>query len=334
VFDGLWAHISGAGRGNFNQRFAQPSRMSGQWNGIGNPVDLEPFTPGELLAGAAKVGVAPKMFLSNGSHEYWGRAASLNHTSRDGKQDIDTPAEARVYYVAGTQHTSAGNTAAMRGLVQNQTNPVEWRFFLRAMLVAMNAWITDGVPPPASQAPSISKGELVAANALKFPKIPGVAVPKEAYAPRTLDFGPEFFTKGIAAIEPPKLGAAFVTLVPQVNADGNETSGVLLPGVRFPLATYTGWNLRDPQTGAPEGLYPLQGSMIRFARTKAERERSGDPRLSVEERYKNAADYARRIEAAAKELVLQRFLLERDAAIAIAQAKVRWESVMGPATAK
>jgi hypothetical protein len=297
-------------------------------------VDLAPFTPGELLAGAAKAGVAPKVFLTNGSHEYWGRAASLNHTSADGGRDRDIVPEARVYYVAGTQHVAAANTAGMRGVVQNPTNPMEWRFFLRAMLTSMNAWISHGTTPPASQTPSVAKGELVAVGAVKFPKIPGVAVPKESYAPVALDFGPGFASMGIASVEPPSSGAPFATLVPQVNADGNESSGVVLPDLRVPLATYTGWNLRDPQSGAPEGLYALQGSMIPFARTRAEREKSGDPRLSIEERYRDQAEYLRRIEAAARQLVLQRYLLERDMPLIVARARVRWESLMGIAAAR
>jgi hypothetical protein len=333
VFEGVWAHISGSGHGGFNQRFAQASRMSGQWNGIDNPVDLPPFTPGELLAAAGKA-TAPKLFLTNGSHEYWGRGASLNHTSPDGTADKEISADARVYFLAGTQHGSATNTGNMRGLAQNLTNPMDWRFFQRAILIALNEWITNGTPPPASQVPSVAKRELVAVSAVKFPRIPGVAVPKFAYAPRLLDFGPEFLTKGIAAFEPPKEGAPFVTLVPQVNVDGNETSGVVLPELRVPLATYTGWNLRDPKIGAPEGMYALQGSMIPFAQTKAAREKSGDPRLSIEERYKDQGEYLRKIEGAARQLAAQRFLLDRDVPLVIARARARWESLVAPSLAK
>jgi hypothetical protein len=270
VFEGVWAHIAGAGHGDFNMRFAQPSRMSGEWNGTSNPVDLPPFSPSELAAGGGKNAV-PKLFLTNGSHEYWGRAASLNHTTVDGKQDAAIGSDVRIYYVAGTQHGTATNTSSMRGLVQNETNPMEWRWFLRAMLTSMNAWITNGTEPPPSRVPSAAKGELVAANVVKFPRIPGVNVATEAYRPRALDFGPEFLSKGVATLEPPKYGAPFQAMVPQVDADGNEISGVRLPELRVPLATYTGWNLRDPKIGGAEGLYALQGSMIPFARTKAAR---------------------------------------------------------------
>jgi len=77
VFDGVWAHVAGGGHGDFNQHFAQPSRTSGQFSGVDFPTDLPPFTPDELLAKSVKAGVAPKLLLSNGSHEYWGRAAGF-----------------------------------------------------------------------------------------------------------------------------------------------------------------------------------------------------------------------------------------------------------------
>src|SRR5580704_10091569 len=103
VIDGVWAHVAGGGHGDFNQRFAQPSRTSGQFSGVDFPTDLPPFHPDELLAKSATAGVAPKLLLSNGSHEYWGRAAGLNHISVDGKRDVAASANVRIYYVAGTQ---------------------------------------------------------------------------------------------------------------------------------------------------------------------------------------------------------------------------------------
>jgi len=314
VFDGVWAHVAGGGHGDFNQRFAQPSRTSGEFSGVDFPTDLPPFHPDELLAKSAKAGVAPKLLLSNGSHEYWGRAAGLNHISDDGKHDVGVSANVRIYYVAGTQHGAGGGP---NPLVQNPTNPMDWSFFQRAMLVALNKWITDGTVPPASQVPRIDKDQLVAASALRFPIIPGVNVVKQAYAPQRLDL----------ANEPPTVGEAFPALVPQVDADGNETSGIRLPELRFPLATYMGWNLRNPSVGAPTEQYPLIGSMVAFPRTRAEREKSGDPRRSIEERYQSQEEYLGKIEGAAKELAKERFLLEADIPQVVARAKQRWEQL-------
>jgi hypothetical protein len=314
VFDGVWAHVAGGGHGDFNQRFAQPSRTSGQFSGVDFPTDLPPFNPDELLAKSAKSGTAPKLLLSNGSHEYWGRAAALNHISEDGKRDVGLSSNVRVYYVAGTQHGAGG---APNPNVQNPTNPMDWSFFQRAMLVALNEWVTDGTAPPASQVPRIDKDQLVAASALRFPRIPGVNVVQTAYAPRRLDLGSE----------PPKLGDAFPALVPQVDRDGNETSGIRLPELRVPLATYMGWNLRAPSVGAPTEQFPLIGSMVAFPRTRAEREKSGDPRLSIEERYASQQEYLVKIEAAARELAKERFLLESDIPQVVARAKQRWEQL-------
>jgi hypothetical protein len=314
VFDGVWAHVAGGGHGDFNQRFAQPSRTSGQFSGIDFPTDLPPFTPAEVLAKSTKEGVAPKLLLSNGSHEYWGRAAGLNHITEDGKRDVAPPADVRIYYVAGTQHGTGGGANPS---VQNPTNPMDWSFFQRAMVVALNKWITDGTAPPASQFPRIDKDQLVRVAALRFPRIPGVNIVTQAYAPRRLDLGDE----------PPRLGEAYPALVPQVDADGNETSGIRLPELRVPLATYMGWNLRNPSVGAPTEQYPLIGSMVAFPRTRAEREKSGDPRLSIEERYKDQQEYLDKIEAAANDLAKQRFLLEADIPQVVARAKQRWEQI-------
>ena len=306
VFDGVWAHVAGGGNGDFNQRFAQPGRTSGEFSGVDFPTDLPPFHPDELLAKSAKASVAPKLLLSNGSHEYWGRAAGLNHVSEDGKRDVAPSSDVRIYYVAGTQHGTGGGANPQ---VQNPTNPMDWSFFQRAMLVALNKWITDGTAPPASQIPRIDKDQLVTASALRFPRIPGVNVVKEAYAPKRPDSG------------------AFPALVPQVDADGNETSGIRLPELRFPLATYMGWNLRNPSIGAPTEQYPLIGAMVAFPRTRAEREKSGDPRLSIEERYKDEQEYLGKIESAARELAKQRFLLEADVPQVVAKAKQRWQQL-------
>ncbi|HSP70118.1 MAG TPA: alpha/beta hydrolase domain-containing protein [Bryobacteraceae bacterium] len=318
VFDGVWAHVAGGGHGDFNQRFAQPSRTSGQFSGVDFPTDLPPYLPDELLAKSAKASVAPKLLLSNGSHEYWGRAAGLNHIREDGKRDVAPTGDVRIYFVAGTQHGAGGGANPS---VQNPTNPMDWSFFQRAMLVALNQWITDGTAPPASQVPRIhadnDKDQLVTAPALRFPRIPGVNIVKTAYAPRRLDL----------SSEPPKGGEAFPALVPQVDADGNETSGIRLPELRVPLATYMGWNLRSPSVGAPTEQFPLIGSMVAFPKTRAEREKSGDPRLSIEERYPSQQEYLSKIEAAARDLAKQRFLLEADIPQVVARAKQRWEQL-------
>jgi len=335
VFDGVWAHVAGAGRGSFDHRFAQPSRDGHPRLNLLYPSDIFPFTDepetdggitDSILERARKDGVVPKVFYSNGAYEYWGRATSLIHTGLDGKKDVPPSPNTRIFFIAGAQH--GPNAQPTKTVTQNRANPEDYRFAMRALLLDMNAWITDGTAPPESKIPRIGKDELVAPSALNFPKIPGIALPKEPYLAWHLDFGPEFRTKGIIAYDPPKVGAPFPILVPQVNADGNETAGIRLPEQIVPLATYTGWNLRDPKIGAPDVIYNMVGSFIPFAKTKAEREASGDPRPSIEERYHGKDDYLAQVKQAAEALVAQRLLIEGDVDKVVAKASARWDSLV------
>lgn len=327
AFDGIWAHIGGGGVGSFNVRFAQPSRM--RWF---YPTDLPPFTPDGLFEKSRRDGVAPKLFLSNNSNEYWNSAGSLVHTSLDGKHDVAPPADARIYFVAGMQHVSGPGGASP--LVRYPRNDMEIHWLMNAMMIAMNDWITKGIEPPASRYPSASRGELVDLASYKFPKIPGVQPLTRFYHPLALDFGPEFATQGIISIEPPKVGSAYRTLIPQVDSDGNEIAGVHLPELSVPLGTYTAWNLRSPKIGAPDSTYVNIGSFFAFSTSRAERQRASDPRLSVEERYRGEQDYLSKTEAAARQLVKQRYLLERDLPDVLENARQHWESLMGASSTK
>jgi hypothetical protein len=335
VFDGVWAHVAGAGRGSFDHRFAQPSRDGHPLLNLMYPSDIFPFTDepetdagitDSILARARKDGVVPKIFYSNGAYEYWGRAASLIHISPDGKKDAPPAPDTRVYFIAGAQH--GANAQPVKTVTQNLANPEDHRFAMRALLMDMNNWVTSGAAPPDSKIPRIGKDELVAPGALNFPKVPGIALPKEPYLAWHLDFGPDFRSKGIVTQDPPKVGTPFSVLVPQVNGDGNETAGIRLPEQMVPLATYTGWNLRDPKIGAPDVIYNMVGSFIPFARTKAEREASGDPRPSIEERYKDKDDYLRKVKEAAVALSGSGFLLKEDIEKVGAKAAARWDALM------
>ena len=335
VFDGIWAHVAGAGRGSFDHRFAQPSRDGHPLLNLFYPSDVFPFTDEVetdegitegVLSRARKDGVVPKIFYTNGSYEYWGRAASLIHIAPDGKKDVAPAPDTRIYYLAGTQH--GPNAQPTKTVTQNLANPTDYRYAMRALLVDMNSWISDGTAPPESQIPHIDKDQLVAPSALAFPRIPGVNLPKEPNLAWRMDFGPEFRTKGIVANDPPKVGKPFPILVPQVDRDGNETSGVRLPEQMVPLATYAGWNLRDPRMGSPDVIYNMVGSFIPFARTKAEREKNGDPRPSIEERYASRDAYLMKIEDAGKALASKRLMLPQDVGKVKEKAAARWDSLM------
>ncbi|MEP7367865.1 MAG: alpha/beta hydrolase domain-containing protein [Acidobacteriota bacterium] len=327
VFDGVWAHVAGAGRGSFNFRFAQPSRDGHPHLNCLYPSDIFPFTDqtqtdptmgsGGLLAKAEAAHTTPKIFYTNGSYEYWGRVASLIHTSIDGNQDMGLGTNSRAYYLAGTQH-GPGTFPPTQGAALNLSNGNDYRWIMRGLLSRMNDWVTDGASPPPSQIPQVSKDSLVTVAALNWPKIPGSRLPqhpKEAY-------------RGDFRAAPPKVGAAFPTLLPQVDADGNETAGIRAPMVTAPLATFTGWNFRKPSQGAPDELYSMVGSTFLLSKTKAERMKKHDPRPSIEERYKDRAGYVSQYETAARALAAQGFLNESDIPALVEAGGKQWDAVM------
>jgi hypothetical protein len=198
---------------------------------------------------------------------------------------------------------------------------------MRALLVAMDAWVKDGKQPPPSQYPRVSDDRLVAPGAVQFPKIPGVSLPAHIELAYRADYGPEFRTKGIISIEPAKLGGAFPALLPQVDRDGNETTGIRMPEVQVPLATYTGWNLRAREIGAPAEMFSMVGSFLPFPKTKAEREQKHDPRLSIAERYTNRAEYLELVGSAARRLAESGYLLDRDVPKLIDHSAEEWDTL-------
>jgi hypothetical protein len=339
VFDGVLSHVAGAGRGSFNLRFAQPSRDAHPFYNMFYPTDIFPFTDLEerdpetgltdgLLVRAAKDKTVPKIFYSNSSYEYWGRSASLIHMTIDGQKDATIPETTRIYFLAGGQHGPA-SFPPPRNHTRNLSNPNDYRWAMRALLVAMDRWVRDGAEPPASQYPRIAQDALVPLGAVQFPKIAGVSLPVHIQEAYRVDYGPEFRTRGIVAMEPPKVGKAFPILLPQVDGDGNETSGIRMPEIQVPLATYTGWNLRSPEIGAPEEMFSMQGSFIPFSRTKADRELHHDPRASIEERYTSRAGYLAKIEAAARKLAANGYLLDADVPPVVAHSAMEWDYLNG-----
>jgi len=128
---------------------------------------------------------------------------------------------------------------------------------------------------------------------------------------------------------PPIEGPPYNALVPAVDADGNETAGVCLPDVAVPLATYTGWNVRHADSGAPDEWLLRAGATLPFPRTVAERRITGDPRPSIEERYPSKEDFLTRVRAAADALAAARYLLEEDVEPVVRRAALRWDLFMG-----
>ena len=334
VFDGVWSHVGGAGRGSFNQRFAQPSRDGHRMTNTFYPTDVFPFADlrmldpetkeaDGLLVTAIDQNVQPKSFYTNGAYEYWGRAASLIHTSPDGKKDDGLGDNTRAYFISGTQH-GPGTFPPRKTDTAYLSNPNDARPVMRALLPHLTAWVKEDKAPPASRVPRVDKGELVPLATLRFPAIPGVSVPKSPNVPYRADYGPEFKSKGIATIEPPKLGKPYGVLVPQVDRDGNEVAGIRMPDVSVPLGTYTGWNLRDASIGAPTEIYSMTGGFHAFPATVKDRTARKDPRPAITERYASREDYLAKIGAAMDALAKDGFLLPADRARLEKQAETRW----------
>ena len=122
VFDGVMAHVAGSGRGSFNHRFAQPSRDGHPYLNFFYPTDIFPFTDAEqhdpetgatdgILTHATKPAFQPNIFYTNTSYEYWGRAASLYHTTIDGTKDARLPPNVRGYLLVGRPARRRGVSA-------------------------------------------------------------------------------------------------------------------------------------------------------------------------------------------------------------------------------
>ena len=338
ALDGILAHVAGAGRGSFNYRFAQPSRDAQPTSAIFFPTDIFPFTDqpekdpitgesGGLLDRAVADKVTPRIFFSNTSYEYWGRVASLIHVTADGEHDAQISDNVRIYHFTGLQHFS-GPFPPEKGegdlLGQEPQSPLPVEYFWRAMIANMDAWVRSNIQPPASSYPKIADGTLVPLNKYAWPAIPGVNQPHEASQAFHLDFGPNW-REGILTVQPPVTGKAFPALVPQVDADGNERDGVRLPEITVPLATYTGWNLRDPSIGAPDQRVAFEVSFLPFPRTLAERQKTDDPRKSIAERYSSREDYLTRYTNALDNLVKQRWILPEDRAALVHRGEQEWD---------
>ena len=336
VFDGIIAHIAGSRRGEFNQRFGQPSSTSNQSIGTTFPftdseqVDPETGRTEGLLSRIVAAGVAPKVFLTHSSAEYWRGDASRSHTDVEGTQDHSPTESVRIYHYAGTQHasgtlpmTDANPLEGSHG--QQMFNSVDYTSMLRAALVRLDRWVTSNELPPPSVHPRIDDGTAVPSDGLAsvYRSIPGVDSPSHLPRLSRLDFGPEA-EDGIAGTLPPTVGKAYRNLVPAVDKDGNEVGGIRLPDISVPLATHTGWNLRHLDMGSPDQIIGLTGSTIPFLPTKAQRDAVGDPRLSLEERYHDEEDYLGRVRKAATDLVVEGYLLAEDVEVLAKQASAQY----------
>ncbi len=310
VFDGVLAHIAGGARLSINERGARPnaSKAPSPAFPFANAAMRDPVSGrvDGLLDNPRARANQPKVFYTNTDVEYWGadRSAALVHTSPDGKSDLTLPENVRFYFLAGTQHAPTRFPPRM-STGQQLDNPLEYAWTMRALLTAMDRWVRQGTMPPASQHPKLSDGTLVKASEIAFPAIPGVQSPK------TLPGGMDG-------------GAPVPFLVPAVDADGNDRSGIRTAEQAVPVATFTGWNFRSPSVGGPHLLGRLIGSEVFFAATDLDR-KPGDPRRSVDARYGSRERYMEQANAHSATLVKGGYLLADDVPQVMKRVGAQWE---------
>ncbi len=312
VFDGLMPHVAGARRGQFNQRFGQPSETHAE--GVGS---LFPFASDELtdpltgqtdglLRRQRELGGVPRIFTTNTSSEYWRSDCSLIHTDPTATRDVEPPSEERIYLIAGHQHSpgvalSSGSTPiGARGA--NDFNVVDGSTVERALLVDLDRWVSEGVEPPPSTFPRLADG---------------TAIPREKILEqmRSVD--------GLTLLDPgalprmPRLAAPqaepYTTYAPAIDADGNEVVGIRLPDLMVPVATHTGWVSRHPDTGGAGQILDMMGASIPFSSDK------------LADLYRDRDDYRARVLESAKRLAADRYILEEDVELVAELALQRYD---------
>ena len=259
----------------------------------------------------------PLVFQVDSSNEFWQMNASLNVHDGQGRP-VSIPDNARLYLASSFQHGGVAgllNPPGQPGMCEARTQGNGWAPTLRALLVALDEWADRGVAPPKSNYPLLQDKTLVPIDEARaaFPRIPGLRFPMALNELSLPSFGPGFQSTGGRLTQvPPTLGARYPLFVPKTDSDGLDVAGIRSVEVRAPSATITGWNVRA--TGRrPSDLCGLSGSYVPFAKTRAERQASNDPRPSLEERYGGQAGFVKAVEEATRALVSERFLLQEDA---------------------
>lgn len=350
VFDGLMQWIAAGDGISMNYRWAQPGRTErnrqdhlfeeGRFP-FANVTTTDPITgrTDSRYARCTATHTCPHAVEIFSGNEYWVKAASLMTTDPTGTVDLpDNQEFTRIYFMSSMQH-GTGN-ATSRGNCQQFQNPLDSSPVQRALFTALDLWVTQGIEPPPSQVPKLSDGTLqppLPQAGMGFPNIPGVTYTGLKTTRYLLNYGPGFHTTGIPTFNPPhnnpslsdgsfgpvyednpNNGPIYPSFIPKTDQDGNDIAGVRLPRVSVPLATYTGWALRaGPQ--ANDGC-ESSGQFIPFAKTQADRDATGDPRLSAQERYGTLGNYEFALSIAAKRMIGNRTLLVEDAAAVITDA--------------
>ncbi len=341
AYDGMLPHVAGGRVGEFNHRFAQPSQQSTPGFGhvfpFADEVTTDPFTEATdgLLRRLRELDAVPKVFYTNSSAEYWRGDGSLLHIDATGEADLAAAPETRIYHFAGTQHGAGSlpqETSANDGYGSRARygfNVVDYRPLSRAALVNLDRWVSKGVEPPLSRHPRLDDGTAARREEL-FPAFEAMGLatpdPDRLWVLRTVDLGPDA-GRGVGRY-PAVEGETYACLVSALDDDGNEVAGVRLPDLTVPVGTHTAWNLRHPETGSPEQVIPMRGLTRFFAPTRTRREELGDPRPSLEERYESRDAYLEQVREAALRLVIERYVLEQDVELIVANTAERYDAAM------
>ena len=330
VFDGFFAHTAGAGRGSFNHRFAQPSRDAQPYSTFFYPTDVFPFTSVRTtdpvtgrtagLRDDLRSSRDTKVFYVDGGHEYWGRAASLTHTTPDGAHDVGFLPTERRYVISSAQHSSPSgwplpDTATITGTTAMRGDPLDQRLALRSLMSSLIEWVTLNKEPAPSTYPTLAGHNLVTPARLQFPKIPNLPVARIPNQPYRMELGARW-NQGIIDREPPVLGAAYPVLVSRVDSLGNELGGIRSIEILAPLATYYPWQLRSGMAAGTDRLVSFRGTFIPLPKTEADRRASGDSRPSIEALYGDKARFMERVDDGIRSLIARRFLLPQDSTAA------------------
>lgn len=320
VFDGAMVHIAGSRKTFTNYRFAQPGRFSRQHEDHDAPGDQFPFSYVEtedpysgrrdsILAACRQTETCPRLMHTDTSAEFWQARASLVSTSPQG-QPLRMPDDVRLYFFSGAPHFNAwGAQSTTNDICQYPTNPLSVAPSMRALIRAMQAWVMNDQPPPASHYPGLAGDDtLVAPGALDLP-----AFYEEVPEPpiNTL------LARRHDVLPPSSGGSAYSLSVPRVDEDGIDLGGIRQPYVAAPLGSYLGWNLRDE--GYAKGqLCNLAGSFIAFGNDTPR-----DPRTPVRERYPTAQAYREALNTSIEGLVEEGLMLDADRSWVLEQAP-RW----------
>ena len=349
VHDGLWPIIAGR-RIALNFRWAQPDGVlelyqigseGPQW-WLPHPDQIRDLPSIGLLDRCKKTNTCPKIIEHFGSAEVWALKLTPEWVGTDGKSDLPLPSNVRRYYIASPNHgggaggfntslpgaglpsegpTCPGNNYGNALLA---ANPVPHTETVNAIRVHFRNWVMKGINPPNSQWPQLKNKTLAYANktAIGFPTLPQIraTVPEVDFIMPVIDYdwGSSFNPNdGSGAISnaPPPIKRVLPMYAPKVDADGNELGGVPVVLLDAPLGTYLGWNIT---AGGSKPFHQGQicnyvGGMIPFARNAQERKTNGDPRPSLEERYKTHDGYVEAVRKAADKALRTGFLLKDDA---------------------